>query len=95
MARTRPTGFLDRFAMVRALMEFLQHGEENAEMRFRHFYPLVGFVLQTLIIGYCFVIPQSCIAGFNKLSIGFGGTVLGASLTYFFGVRAALRRPKT
>jgi hypothetical protein len=95
MARTRRTDFLERFAMVCALVDFLQHEEENAEMRLRHFYPLIGFVLQTLVIGYCFVIPQSCIAGFNKLSIGFGGTVLGASLTYILGVRAALRRPKT
>jgi hypothetical protein len=78
-----------------ALERFSLPGKEIAKMRLRHFYPLIGFVLQTIIVGYCFVIPRSCIAGFNKLSIGFAGTILGASLTYYLGLRAALRSPKT
>lgn len=27
-------------------------------MRLRHFYPLIGFVVPTVVIGYSFVIPQ-------------------------------------
>lgn len=60
-------------------------------MRPRHFLPLVAFVLPTLAIGYGIVIPRSCIAGWNPLSIGFGTTVIGACLTYVAGVRAATR----
>jgi ABC-type Fe3+ transport system permease subunit len=59
-------------------------------MALRHWLPLVGFVVPTLVIGYGFVIPRSCIAGVNQLSIGFGTTVLGACITYVVGVRAAL-----
>lgn len=57
----------------------------------RDFLPLIGFVVPTLVIGYGFVIPRSCIAGVNELSVGFGGTVLGAVVTYFAGVRSATR----
>lgn len=59
-------------------------------MRLRHFLPLLGFVLPTLIIGYGYVIPRSCIAGFNALSVGFGTTVLGACFTYVAGLRLAM-----
>jgi hypothetical protein len=54
--------------------------------------PLAGFVLPTLLIGYGYVIPRSCIAGVNELTIGFATTILGACVTYLLGVRAALRR---
>ena len=37
----------------------------------RHFVPLVGFVVPTVVIGYGFVIPGSCIAGVNELTRGF------------------------
>jgi hypothetical protein len=57
-------------------------------MKIRHFYPLLGFVIPTLVIGYGVVIPRSCIAGLNELTIGFATTVAGACATYFFGVRA-------
>lgn len=60
-------------------------------MTLRHMVPLLGFALPTLIIGYGFVIPRSCIAGVNALSIGFGTTVLGACFTYIAGVRLASR----
>jgi hypothetical protein len=61
----------------------------------RHFWPLVGFVVPTVAIGYGVVIPRSCIAGVNELTIGFGATVLGACVTYVLGLRAALAPPKT
>ena len=57
--------------------------------KLRYYLPLVGFVLPTLIIGYGFVIPCSCIKGVNELSVGFGSTVFGAVLTYFVGIRSA------
>ncbi|HEY8154099.1 MAG TPA: hypothetical protein VII72_08240 [Myxococcota bacterium] len=57
----------------------------------RHFAPLAGFVVPTLLIGYGFVIPRSCIAGFNDLTIGFAATVVGACLTYWAGLRLVIR----
>lgn len=57
----------------------------------RHFVPLLGFVVPTLAIGYGVVIPRSCIAGWNELTVGFAATVLGACLTYWAGLRLAVR----
>lgn len=59
--------------------------------RFRHLVPLVGFVVPTAAIGYGVVIPSSCIAGVNALTIGFATTIAGATVTYVLGVSAALR----
>ncbi len=64
-------------------------------MTLRHFLPLIAFVVPTLAIGYGVVIPRSCIAGVNELSLGFGLTVLGACATYVLGLRAVLAPPKT
>ena len=61
-------------------------------LQLRHFAPLVGFVLPTVVIGYGFVIPRSCIAGWNELTVGFGATVVGACITYCMGLRLAARR---
>jgi hypothetical protein len=61
-------------------------------MTFKHFLPLIGFVLPTVIIGYGVVIPRSCIAGVNELTIGFAATIAGACVTYVLGLRAALPR---
>lgn len=63
-------------------------------MTLRHYLPLVGFAVPTLIIGYGFVIPRSCIAGVNELTIGFATTVAGACLTYVAGIRASTKRPQ-
>jgi hypothetical protein len=60
-------------------------------MKLRHFYPLIGFVIPTVVIGYGVVIPRSCIAGINDLTIGFATTVIGACLPYGFGVRTVTR----
>ena len=57
----------------------------------KHFYPLFWFLVPTLLIGYGFVIPRSCIAGVNDKSIGFGLALLSASVAYWQGVRLALR----
>ena len=53
--------------------------------------PLAGFVVPTVVIGYGVVIPRSCIAGWNELTVGFAATVVGACLTYVAGVRLAAR----
>jgi ABC-type Fe3+ transport system permease subunit len=60
-------------------------------MRPRDFVALAGFVVPTVAIGYGWVIPRSCIAGVNELTIGFATTIVGACVTYVFGVRAARR----
>jgi ABC-type Fe3+ transport system permease subunit len=64
---------------------------QRARLSLRHFLPLVGFVVPTLLIGYGVVIPRSCIAGWNDLTVGFGATVLGACITYWMGLRSAAR----
>ena len=53
------------------------------------FLPLAGFVVPTVVIGYGVVIPRSCIAGWNELTVGFAATVAGACLTYVAGLRLA------
>ena len=60
-------------------------------MKARHYTPLVGFVLPTVVIGYGVVIPRSCIAGVNDLTLGFAATIVGACVTYVLGLRAVLR----
>jgi hypothetical protein len=64
---------------------------QRPRLRARHFLPLAGFVVPTVLVGYGVVIPRSCIAGWNELSLGFGATVLGACITYCLGVVAAVR----
>ena len=60
-------------------------------MKPRHLMPLLGFVVPTVVIGFGFVIPRSCIAGLNELTVGFAATVAGACVTYWHGLKAALR----
>jgi len=64
-------------------------------MTIRAYVPLVGFVVPTVIIGYGIVIPRSCIAGVNELTIGFASSIVGACVAYGLGVRAALRGRQT
>lgn len=58
----------------------------------RPYIPLIAFVIPTVVVGYGVIIPNSCIAGVNELTIGFGATILGAVLTYVAGQRAV--RPR-
>jgi len=60
-------------------------------MRLRYLTPLLGFVVPTVAIGYGVVIPRSCIAGVNELTLGFATTVVGACVTYWLGIRAVIR----
>jgi len=62
----------------------------NRRLTFRLALPLLGYLVPTAVIGYGFVIPGSCIAGVNELSVGFATAILGACLTYVAGVRMAL-----
>ena len=54
--------------------------------------PLASFVVPTVAIGYGVVIPRSCIAGWNELTVGFAANVAGVCLTYVAGVRLAGRK---
>ena len=56
--------------------------------------PLVLHVLPALLIGFAFVIPQSCIAGVNALSIGFAATVLGFIPCYVAGISIAQKQAR-
>ena len=60
-------------------------------MKLRYLMPLAGFVVPTVGIGYGIVIPRSCIAGVNNLTLGFAATLIGACVTYIFGLRTVLR----
>ena len=60
-------------------------------LKARHFAPLAGFAAPTVLIGYGIVIPRSCIAGLNELTLGFAVTVVGACLTYWAGLRLVAR----
>jgi hypothetical protein len=76
--------------MKRARKPFCEDDKAGL-VKLRYLYPLVGFVVPTVIIGYGFVIPRSCIAGINDLTIGFTVTVISACITYWIGLRNALR----
>ncbi len=60
-------------------------------MKLSYLYPLFGFIVPTVVLGYGFVIPRSCIAGINDLTIGFTVTLVCACVTYWIGLRNALR----
>ena len=64
-------------------------GETALRRLVRLYLPLVLFVVPTAVIGFGVLIPRSCIAGINELSVGFGTTVLFSCVTYVLGVRAA------
>ena len=63
----------------------------RAQLKLRHFMPLIGFVVPTVVIGYGFVIPPSCIAGLNALTLGFATSIIGACVTYWLGLRSLAR----
>jgi hypothetical protein len=65
----------------------LRFNEEGyTPMKMRYFAPLIGFVVPTIVIGFGLMIPRSCIAGFNDLTVGFSSTIVGACVTYWWGV---------
>ena len=60
-------------------------------MKLRYLVPLATFAVPTVVIGYGVVIPRSCIAGVNDLTLGFAASIVGACVTYIVGLRAVLR----
>jgi hypothetical protein len=64
---------------------------ESTQMKPHYFTPLLGFVLPSILIGFGVVIPGSCIAGVNNLSVGFATSLLGACIAYWLGIRAVVR----
>jgi SAM-dependent methyltransferase len=54
----------------------------------RRYLPLITFVVPDVVIAYAIVIPRSCIAGINELTVGFALTMLGACFAYIAGQRA-------
>ena len=60
-------------------------------MSLRHLLPLAAHVIPTTVIGFGFVIPGSCIAGVNGLTIGFLLSIVGTCVAYVAGVGIALR----
>jgi hypothetical protein len=61
-----------------------------AWMKARYFTALLGFILPSILIGFGVVIPGSCIAGVNQLSVGFATSLFGAAGAYWLGIRAVL-----
>jgi hypothetical protein len=59
-------------------------------MKARYFTPLAGFIIPSLLIGFGVVIPGSCIAGLNDLTVGFATSLLGAAGAYWLGIRTVL-----
>ena len=58
-------------------------------MTLRHLVPLAAHVVPTVAIGFGYLIPRSCIAGLNALTIGFAASIVSACLAYWVGVRVA------
>jgi hypothetical protein len=60
-------------------------------MKLSYFYPLLGFVIPAVLIGFGLVIPKSWIAGINGLTIGFTISIVSACVTYWMGLRTVIR----
>jgi len=72
-----------------------RHLERAGGKRLLHqlilFANLLGHLVPTLIIGFGFVIPGSCIEGMNPQMMGFIACLVGFVVTYGFGVALAWR----
>jgi hypothetical protein len=60
-------------------------------MKLSSFAPLAAHVIGTLVIGFGYVIPGSCIAGINELTVGFALSVASTVVAYGVGIRLAGR----
>ena len=61
-------------------------------MTVRQLLPLAAHVVPTAVIGFGYVIPGSCIAGVNDLTIGFAASIVSSCVAYWVGVRLVTRR---
>ena len=59
-------------------------------MKLRVWLPLAAHVVPTVVIGFGFVIPGSCITGINELTFGFALSIVSTCVAYGLGVRLAL-----
>ncbi len=50
---------------------------------------LASHLVPSLIIGFGYVIPGSCIAGWNEHTVGYASALAGFVVTYTFGVLTA------
>ena len=60
-------------------------------MKLHYFLPLAGHVVGTLAIGFGSIIPGSCIAGVNALTVGFAVSIVSTVVAYWVGIRLAVR----
>jgi hypothetical protein len=58
---------------------------------FRLLFPILGFVIPSLVIGYGVVLSRAGHTGMDELTIGFAGTLLGACMTYVAGIAITAR----
>jgi hypothetical protein len=59
-------------------------------VRARYFIPLAWFIVPSVVIGFGVVIPGSCIAGLNQLTVGFASSLASAAGAYWLGIRSVL-----
>src|SRR5262245_3312896 len=58
-------------------------------MKLSYLYPRFEFIVPAVVFRYGLLIPRSCIAGLNDLTIGFTVTLVCACVTYWIGLRNA------
>ena len=60
-------------------------------MKLRYVIPLAAHVVPSVVIGFGYIIPGSCIAGLNALTVGFAASIVSACVAYWIGIRTAVR----
>jgi len=60
-------------------------------MKLRYFKPLAAHIVATVAIGFGLVIPGSCIAGLNALTVGFAASIVSTCVAYWVGMRMLLQ----
>jgi hypothetical protein len=58
-------------------------------------WPLIAFLVPSIVIGYGFVLPRAGHAGVDELTIGYATTLAGACATYVLGIRAARKEDRS
>ena len=59
--------------------------------KLRYYWPLIGFVVPSIVIGYGIVLPSNGAAGWNSMTIGFAANLCGAMVAYTLGIASALK----
>ena len=60
-------------------------------MKRRYLMPLAAHIVATIAIGFGQVIPGSCIAGVNALTVGFGASMVSTCVAYWVGMRMVVQ----